>query len=196
VKRTYLIAAAIAAILALPILAILMRLPPWMTAIALFGLMLVFALRGRLWPGPGEPLAVQGEEPGAAMAGVLAAAHQDLARMVEAPARKLGPSVETIAAAAKAAIARIESGAPMTDIDRRLLAYYLPKAADFAQAWAVLLARDDAARMQAVGRAMADIADHLAGAANDQWRDDLSALDVELRLLEEALKQDRPTASG
>jgi len=106
--------------------------------------------------------------------------------------KKVAERVRHLARTARAIFAAIEADPLRIDRVRRFLTYYLPRAAEIAEAYAMLERgpAPDAARLAATG-ALIDRLDAAFARYGTALRDaDLDKLDVEMKLLKSALDED------
>lgn len=183
---------ALAAIASLPVLVLLVRLPFPVAVVGAVGVMAAVVLTGpRTGPenAPTEdpPLRAALDEAAPAFARLDRFAHDAGAPGPRAHAAGIAASGREIAAALRDAPGRL------SDI-HRVFTYYLPRAAALAEAHALLEDRmpPDAERLAAIAGLLARIDAALKTVAADCVEDALQPLDVELRLVDEALDEEFP----
>ncbi len=186
--RTRMLVGAVAASLTLPVLVLGLQAPLWL---ALSAALLVLAgtyLSGRVIPPRVRAKAA------APLHDVLAEAAPALARLDAVAAAiafaPVGAHAAHIAAAGREIMAALDAAPARLGEFHRVFTYYLPRAAGIAEAYALLEARPDAdrARLTAIEDTLARLDAALAQVVRDAADDALGPLDVELRLMDAALR--------
>ena len=191
------IAGGAAAAVALPLLAIGVGMPFWIAGVlsATAGGGLVFLLSPR-------KMFERLDASGAAQGKIEFA--RDLLTEAEPYAVRLEIAVNSIrtaavserirhlAAMSRQIFAAIESDPLRIDRVRRFLTYYLPRAADIAEAYAVLetSGKRDTTRITATGETIDRLDDAFTHYAANLQEADLGNLDIELKLLKSSLDED------
>jgi 5-bromo-4-chloroindolyl phosphate hydrolysis protein len=105
---------------------------------------------------------------------------------------KVADRVRHLAAISREIFAAIETDPLRIDRVRRFLTYYLPRAADIAEAYALLekAGAGDAARIAATGELIDRLDDAFARYATNLQEAGLGNLDIELKLLKSSLDED------
>jgi len=182
---------ALATFLLVFIIAELLRLPP-RAAIALSALAAIGMVYRRPILAFGRSVLTKSATP-PALGVVLAQSEAEIRRLrlvqTESQAEAIASIVGSIADAAETIVAQARQGALEPRLGARVLSYYLPRAADLAEAWPAL--DGDAERRGNAQRLLARLAQLLQATARGQSDDALRALDVDMRLLDQALQDDR-----
>lgn len=186
---------------------------PWLTAVALSMLVLplaVLGLRAPLWLGvliavgalAAATLSMRGPARVTAQATAKLSVLEDaeLARtaLLEAAREvrdgRVRARLERIAARIRALVDHVS--ATPADLARvqRALAYYAPRAAALATSYGVMEDAGESARLPDVARVLARIDGYLAHSLDWLAGDARRALDIELKLIDDALDEDDPPA--
>lgn len=127
---------------------------------------------------------------------VLTEAEPAVERLAATAARVRSPTikgrVERLAATARAIVAGVEADPSRLASVQRFLTYYLPRAGDLAESYAVLEHQrsPDPARVSQVEELIGKLDEAFTHYADSLLESDLSGLDVELRLLQSSLEED------
>lgn len=128
-----------------------------------------------------------------ALAAVLAESETEIGRLraVEAQLddQTISSLVAALAEAGETIVTQARDGALEPRLGARVLSYYLPRAADLAEAWPAL--EGDATRRTTVQSLLERLVQVLQTTARGQSKEALRALDVDMRLLDQALDDDR-----
>jgi 5-bromo-4-chloroindolyl phosphate hydrolysis protein len=192
----WIVAGVIAAAL-LPLLAFVVQLPflvaLGIAALAFFGLVLLLAPRG-LFEGVDVSAINKGKLD--LVRKVLAEATPAINRL-DAGARGIRDAAirkdsQNLAATAHTIFERIEQNPERMVSVHRFLTYYLPAAADLTESFGVLEQQrvPDATRLQHAKSVLGKLNEAFAHYADTMLESDLSGLDVDLRLIERAVKDD------
>jgi len=100
--------------------------------------------------------------------------------------------VRHLAEIAADVFAKVETNPESAGTVRRFLSYYLPRAAEVAEGFAVIEAKrqPDTARLQEIGLVLTKLEDAFAHYSDSLVEDRLDTLDTELRLIQASLKED------
>lgn len=119
------------------------------------------------------------------------------ARRLEASAAQIASKdtarqVRHLAEIAADVFAKVEANPESANTVRRFLSYYLPRAAEVAEGFAVIEAKrqPDATRLQEVGLVLTKLEDAFVHYSDSLVDDRLDTLDTELRLIQASLKED------
>ncbi|CDX11154.1 5-bromo-4-chloroindolyl phosphate hydrolysis protein [Mesorhizobium sp. ORS 3324] len=106
--------------------------------------------------------------------------------------RDMKAKVKNLADIAADVIARVEAKPASAASVRRFLTYYVPQAAEVAEGYATLADRraPNRQRLASVGAVIAKLQDAFAHYADSLADSELGTLDVDLRLIQESLKED------
>jgi hypothetical protein len=160
----------------------------------LTGLIVIFRrpIMARLLPRPGRGVA--SPAPTEPMERVLDQAEQTLAQLQVGAMGVTDPATaehaRAIAAHGERFVAQVRLGEADVTLGSRVLSYYLPRAAYLVDTWPLLVAQGDTRRQEAVGLILARMAPVFLRAAEGPTQDKLAELDVDLKLLDEALGED------
>lgn len=180
----------IATFLLMFIAAELLRLPP-RTAIAVSALAAIGVVYRRPILAWGRSVLTKPAAP-PALGAVLAQSEAEIRRLrgvqTQRQATAIAPLVSSLADAAETIVAQARQGALEPRLGARVLSYYLPRAADLAEAWTTL--DGDAERRRRAQELLERLAQVLQATARGQSDDALRALDVDMRLLDQALQED------
>lgn len=192
----WIVGGAVAAVL-LPVLSLNLGMPFWIA-----GLVSLLAGGGLVAVLAPRPMFSRLDASGAARGKIefarelLTEAEPHVGRMEAAAdemrSRKVADRVRHLVRTARGIFAAIEKDPLRVDPVRRFLTYYLPRAADLAEAYAALerSATPDPARLASAG----ELIDRLDGAftqyATDLQDADLEKLDIEVKLLKSSLDED------
>lgn len=190
------LAGAGAAVLALPVLVLALGAPVWG---GLLGALAAGAAAASVGTAlrRASPLGRREAAGRSAVEAVLAEAEPALERLREATpglarASAVRTRAERIAATAETLIAEVQEEAARLSAVQRLLTYYLPSAAGIVEGYRLLetggVARPD--RRAALEQVLAKLDDAFRQGAQRLMDEDLRLLDGEIRLIEEALKED------
>ncbi|SCB41462.1 5-bromo-4-chloroindolyl phosphate hydrolysis family protein [Rhizobium multihospitium] len=191
------IVAGLAAAIVVPVLSFLAGMPIWIAAI--IGLLvfvgLIFALAPkRLFEGLDAKAISRGRLD---FARDLLSTAAPAAERLEASAKQIGSKdvarrVRHLAEIAADVFAKVEANPESAGTVRRFLSYYLPRAAEVAEGFAVIEAKrqPDAARLQEVGLVLTKLEDAFVHYSDSLVEDRLDTLDTELRLIQASLKED------
>ena len=191
------IVAGLAAAIVVPVLSFFAGMPIWIAAVigllVFVGLIFVLAPRGLF-----EDL-----DPKAIGRGRLEFARDLLnsatpaARRLEASAAQITSKetarrVRHLAEIAGDVFAKVEANPESAGTVRRFLSYYLPRAAEVAEGFAVIEAKrqPDATRLQEVDLVLTKLEDAFVHYSDSLVDDRLDTLDTELRLIQASLKED------
>jgi hypothetical protein len=189
----YVLGAALAA-LVLPVMVLGLRAPLWLGVIGAVAALAAVVGAARLQRRRAAPDAVRGAQTplDAALADAATALAQLEAAALGIRAFTTRVHVARIAEAARLIVDSVTTDPAALGAVQRVLTYYLPRAAAIAGSYRILEARGDAdparmARMEAIIARLDAAFRHYA----DRLADDaLHLLDVELRLVDDALKDD------
>ena len=181
----------------LPLLAFVVQLPflvaLGIAALAFFGLVLLLAPRG-LFEGVDVSAINKGKLE--LVRKVLADATPALDRL-DAASRRIGDAAirkdgQHLADTARTIFERVEQNPVRMTSVQRFLTYYLPAAADLTESYGVLEQQrtPDMARMQHAKSVLGKLNDAFGHYADTMLESDLASLDVDLRLIERAVKDD------
>lgn len=195
--QRYLLAAA-AAILAMPILVLGLNAPVWAGLIAAAAIFFALALYAAVQPerpkAAGLNAMPRGEHRAARAA--LADARPALGRLDavvdQLPKSQARERLQRLAAAARQVLEEVAEEPRKLAPAQRLLTYYLPRAAEFAEAHLELRQKglDDTARAVAVEEVLQKLEQAFARFTEELVDFDMASLDAELRLVRAALKDD------
>jgi 5-bromo-4-chloroindolyl phosphate hydrolysis protein len=194
--RNWMIGGFLAAVL-LPVLAFVVQLPFWLAAVVAAGVFVgfVFILAPRgLFEGVDVSNVARGRLD--VVRKVLEDAELSLARLEEAASdiKSQGMKAKSkhLVQTARGIIAGVESEPDRLSSVQRFLTYYLPSAGDVAASYAVMEKQNspDPERVKKTEAVMAKLDDAFSHYADSLHESDLSNLDVELRLIENAVKDD------
>ncbi len=191
------IVAGIAAAVVVPALSFLAGMPIWIAAVigvlVFVGLIFVLAPRGLF----------EGLDANAIGRGRLEFARDLLnsaapaARRLEASATQISSKeaakrVRHLAEIAADVFAKVEANPESAATVRRFLSYYLPRAAEVAEGFAVLEAKrqPDVTRLREVDLVLTKLEDAFVHYSDSLVDDRLDTLDTELRLIQASLKED------
>ena len=128
-----------------------------------------------------------------ALAAVLAQSAAEIARLRAVDSQiedqTIAPIVAGLAEAGEAIVTQAQDGGLEPRLGARVLSYYLPRAADLAEAWPAL--EGDSARRQTIQDLLERLLQVMQTTARGQSKEALRALDVDMRLLDQALDDDR-----
>lgn len=128
-----------------------------------------------------------------ALAAVLSQSEAEIRRLRAVHAQLddggIAPLVAALAEAGETIVAQARNGALEPRLGARVLSYYLPRAADLAEAWPAL--EGDATRRETVQALLQRLVQVLQSTARGQSVEALRVLDVDMRLLDQALDDDR-----
>jgi hypothetical protein len=197
----YVLAAA-AAVIALPVFVLGFQAPVWLglgAAVAIFAVLALFAAvrtpminAKRQAAGLARPDAKGGPAVRAAFADALPALSR-LERAIETtPKNQLRDRLERISETGRKIIIEVEEDPARVSAVSRLLTYYLPRTADLADAYVQLRERgvEAPARRAAMDAVLVKLEDAFLHYADRLVDDDMKGVDVDIRLLNEALKED------
>ncbi|NLS16064.1 5-bromo-4-chloroindolyl phosphate hydrolase [Rhizobium sp. P40RR-XXII] len=191
------IVAGLAAAIVVPLLSFFAGMPIWIAA--LIGLLvfvgLIFVLAPtRLFEGLDAKAIGRGRLD---FARDLLSAATPAAQRLEASAGQIASKepaerVRHLADIAADVFAKVEANPESAGTVRRFLSYYLPRAAEVAEGFAVIEAKrqPDAARLQEVGLVLTKLEDAFVHYSDSLLEDRLDTLDTELRLIQASLKED------
>lgn len=191
------IVAGIAAAVVVPALSFLAGMPLWIAAVigalVFVGLIFVLAPRG-LFEGLDANVIGRGR---LEFARELLNSATPAARRLEASATQISSKeaakrVRHLAEIAADVFAKVEANPESAATVRRFLSYYLPRAAEVAEGFAVLEAKrqPDVARLQEVDLVLTKLEDAFVHYSDSLVDDRLDTLDTELRLIQASLKED------
>lgn len=191
------IVAGLAAAIVVPVLSFFAGMPIWIAAIiGLFvfvGLIFVLAPRG-LFEGLDAKAIGRGR---LEFARDLLNSATPAARRLEASAAQIASKetakrVRHLAEIAADVFAKVEANPESAGTVRRFLSYYLPRAAEVAEGFAVIEAKrqPDATRLQEVDLVLTKLEDAFVHYSDSLVDDRLDTLDTELRLIQASLKED------
>lgn len=191
------IVAGLAAAIIIPVLSFIAAMPIWIAVIiGLFvfvGLVFVLAPRG-LFEGLDARVIGKGR---LEFARDLLNSAAPAARRLEASAAAIGSKetakrVSHLAEIAADVFAKVEANPESAGTVRRFLSYYLPRAAEVAEGFAVIEAKrqPDAARLHEVDLVLTKLEDAFVHYSDSLVDDKLDTLDTELRLIQASLKED------
>lgn len=197
----YLIAAGVA-IVAMPVMVLAFGVPPlaaFAVSVAIFALMGLFAAvrtpminAEKTAAGLNKPSGKGNPAVKAAFAEALPALARVEKVIETTPKNQMRDRLERIAETGRKIIVEVEEDESRLGAVSRLLTYYLPRTADMADAYAELRVRgaeapERRAAMEDVLQKLEDAFLHYADRLVD---DDMKGVDVDIRLLNEALKED------
>ena len=194
------VVAGIAAAALIPLLTFVVNVPFLVALgiglVALFGLVLLLAPRGLF-----EGIDVSAINKGKLelVRKVLADATPALERLDEASRRIRNAAIrkrgQDLTATARTIFARIEQNPERMISVQRFLTYYLPAAAELTESYGVLEQQrsPDPARLQQAETVLGKLNEAFGHYADTMLESDLSGLDVDLRLIERAVKDDLET---
>jgi 5-bromo-4-chloroindolyl phosphate hydrolysis protein len=131
---------------------------------------------------------------------VLGDAEPELVKLSAAAAKikdaRIRGEVEHLAGTAKAILAGVEQNPERLSSVQRFLTYYLPAAGELAENYAVLEQKrsPDAARLEQANAVIGKLGEAFSHYADTLLESDLSGLDVELKLIDAAIKEDLNSA--
>lgn len=195
--------AAIAAVVAMPVFVLGFQAPVWLallTSLAIFAVLGLFAavrtpMLNAEQTAKGSPPA-QAIKGGPAVKAAFADALPALARIervVETtPKNSVRDRFERIAETGRAIIVDVEEDPGHLAAVSRLLTYYLPRTADLADAYTQLREKnaDAGPRRAAMDDVLIKLEDAFVHYADRLVDDDMKGVDIDIRLLNEALKED------
>ncbi len=183
--------------LALPLLVFVVKLPFWLSAVVAFGVFVgfVFLLAPRgLFEGIDVSNVARGRLD--VVRKVLEDADQSLKRLEEAAdeikSQKIKAATTHLVQTARSIISGVENEPDRLSSVQRFLTYYLPSAGDVAASYAVMEKQNnpDPERVKKTEAVIAKLDSAFSHYADSLHESDLSNLDVELRLIENAVKDD------
>lgn len=194
--------AAVAAIVALPVFVLGFGAPVWLgllTAAAIFAVLALFAAvrtpminANRQAAGLAKPTAKGAPAVRAAFSDALPALARLEGVIESTPKNQLRDRLERIAETGRTIIGEVEADPGRLSAVSRLLTYYLPRTADLAEAYAQLRERGVEApeRRAAMDDVLVKLEDAFVHYADRLVDDDMKGVDVDIRLLNEALRED------
>ena len=191
------IVAGLAAAILVPVLSFFAGMPIWIAAVigllVFVGLIFVLAPRG-LFEGLDAKAIGRGR---LEFARDLLNSATPAARRLEASAAQITSKetarrVRHLAEIASDVFAKVEANPESAGTVRRFLSYYLPRAAEVAEGFAVIEAKrqPDATRLQEVDLVLTKLEDAFVHYSDSLVDDRLDTLDTELRLIQASLKED------
>ena len=191
------IVAGLAAAIVVPVLSFFAGMPIWIAAVigllVFVGLIFVLAPRG-LFEGLDAKAIGRGR---LEFARDLLNSAAPSARRLEASAAQITSKetarrVRHLAEIASDVFAKVEANPESAGTVRRFLSYYLPRAAEVAEGFAVIEAKrqPDATRLQEVDLVLTKLEDAFVHYSDSLVDDRLDTLDTELRLIQASLKED------
>ena len=191
------IVAGLAAAIVVPVLSFFAGMPIWIAAVigllVFVGLIFVLAPRG-LFEGLDAKAIGRGR---LEFARDLLNSAAPSARRLEASAAQIASKetarrVRHLAEIASDVFAKVEANPESAGTVRRFLSYYLPRAAEVAEGFAVIEAKrqPDATRLQEVDLVLTKLEDAFVHYSDSLVDDRLDTLDTELRLIQASLKED------
>jgi len=191
------IVAGLAAAIVVPVLSFYAGMPIWIAAVigllVFVGLIFVLAPRG-LFEGLDAKAIGRGR---LEFARDLLNSATPAARRLEASAAQIASKetakrVRHLAEIAADVFAKVEANPESAGTVRRFLSYYLPRAAEVAEGFAVIEAKrqPDATRLQEVDLVLTKLEDAFVHYSDSLVDDRLDTLDTELRLIQASLKED------
>lgn len=189
------------AALILPLAVLLLGAPAWAGLLAAALVFVVVAIGGRRFA-PQRRLALPPPVAASALAAVMAEAGPALDRLEEAAPQLRRPAVREramrIALTARAVLEEVEREPAKLPIVQRLLTYYLPGAAEIADGYARLeaegLVRQE--RVAALEEVLVKLEDAFARFAQRLVDEELKALELEIQMVEQALREDLGAGAG
>ena len=191
------IVAGLVAAIVIPVLSFYAGMPIWIAAVigllVFVGLIFVLAPRG-LFEGLDAKAIGRGR---LEFARDLLNSATPAARRLEASAAQIASKetakrVRHLAEIAADVFAKVEANPESAGTVRRFLSYYLPRAAEVAEGFAVIEAKrqPDATRLQEVDLVLTKLEDAFVHYSDSLVDDRLDTLDTELRLIQASLKED------
>ncbi|SCB26547.1 5-bromo-4-chloroindolyl phosphate hydrolysis family protein [Rhizobium lusitanum] len=191
------IVAGLVAAIVVPVLSFYAGMPIWIAAVigllVFVGLIFVLAPRG-LFEGLDAKAIGRGR---LEFARDLLNSATPAARRLEASATQIASKetakrVRHLAEIAADVFAKVEANPESAGTVRRFLSYYLPRAAEVAEGFAVIEAKrqPDATRLQEVDLVLTKLEDAFVHYSDSLVDDRLDTLDTELRLIQASLKED------
>lgn len=191
--------AGIVAALLPPPLVLALGVPAWvavMLAFAVFvGLFLLLKPNNRPTPGRLDPAAVSDQRRGTA-ADLLREGEAALDRLRAAPRRihdqLMREEIRLLTMKADRVLREVRHDPDKVMAVRRLLTFYLPNAASVAEGWRALENKSDPSpeRVRETRQTMAQLNDAFTRFADDLHEPQLQTLDLDLKVLNDALRQD------